>query len=308
VRLSGRLRRIAGLAAALAAAAGLWAAPAEKKVVILRSGAFPLYDFAVKGFKDELAAKKVRCAFEEMVLPETDADGFIASLRASSPDLVFTIGTLAARMLQEKGQGIPFIYAMIVDPPSLGLTTPGAVMETNPTAQLAFIRENFPKIKRVGLIHSSTRNRDTVRLFSEARMPDMTLVMIPADSPEDMSKAILRLSKEADCLLMVSDALLYSSQTSSQIILQTLQNNLPIIAVSPSFVKAGAMAAIYPDYTDNGVQAGDVAARFFAGEPLSSIPAQWASRTRCAVNLIIAKRLGVAVQDKTLRAAVEVVQ
>jgi ABC-type uncharacterized transport system substrate-binding protein len=160
----------------------------------------------------------------------------------------------------------------------------------------------------VGVIHSTARNREVVRLLQEEKPPDIELKMITADTPEEMNKAIGTLSKEADCLLMVSDSLLYSPQIATQIILDTLRCNLPIIAVSPSFVKAGALAAVYPDFKGNGIVAADVAIRFFAGESLSSIPIQWAGRTRTSVNQIIAQRLRIAIKAKTLQEADEVVR
>src|SRR5690348_14999479 len=103
--------------------------------------------------------------------------------------------------------------------------------------------------------------------------------MLQAETPEEVAKAIAKLSSDADCLLMVADSVIYSPQTIAPVILQTIQNNLPIIAISPSFVKAGALAAIYPDYKDNGVLAAGVATRYFNGESLASIPSQRAMHT-----------------------------
>lgn len=301
------LRRSLILGACLAG--GLLQAAAPKQIVVLRSGPYPIYDHAVRGFTQELNRRGIPFVLDEKILPgEPEAPAFMESLRAAHPDLLFTIGTQATRIAQEKGAGTPFVYAMIVDPSSLGLTGGGAVMEVLPSVHLAFIHENFPRLRRVGVIHSSQRNRETVRFFREHKGAEPFLVMIQADTPEEMSNAIQKLSKEADCLLMVSDAVLYSPQTATQIILQTLQNNLPFFAISPSFVKAGALAAVYPDYEDNGRLAAEAAARHFAGENVSGIPPLWPAKTRTAVNLIVAKRLGIPVPARVVSSAEEVVR
>lgn len=290
----------------------VWAPPVfaqPKKILILRSGNFPIYDFAARGFIKGIAASPVSYAVTEAVLPkEEEVPAFMADLRAAPPDLVFTIGTQAARAVQEKGGGVPYTYSMIVDPPSLGLGGGGAVMEAHPARQINFIRENFPTLKRIGVIHSGERNQGSVKIFRDLAKQDGGLVLVQAESPEQMSNAIQRLAREADCLLMVADAMLYSPQTITQIILQTLQLNLPLIAVSPSFVKAGALAALYPDYEENGALAAEAAVRHFKGEPLRSMPVLWPEKSLSAVNTIVAARLNISVPERTLNKASEVVR
>lgn len=283
---------------------------ADKNIVILRSGALPIYDFAVQGFTERLTSRNVAFTLKDFVMPKSagELDGTLEAIRGAAPDLVLTIGTSAARVMRDRGGGIPYVFAMIVDPPSIALASSGAVMEVKPSEQIDFIRGNFPGLRRVGVVYSDGHNRETIRFFREEKSADISMIVVLANTPEEMSNAIQRLAREADCLLMTADATLYSSQTATQVILQTIQNDLPIIAVSPTFVKAGALAGIYPDYKDNGQMAADVAARFFAGEKLESIPVQWASKTKTAVNLIVAKRMGLAVPRKTIDAAEQVVQ
>ena len=174
--------------------------------------------------------------------------------------------------------------------------------------ELGFLRAHFPSFKRVGVIHSATRNAGYVGLLKETRTAELSITEVLAETPQDLDHAISSLAGRVDCLLMVPDAQLYSPQFAGQIILQTIRLGLPLIGVSPSYVRAGALAAVYPDYGDNGAVAADVAARYFGGESLSSIPAQWPRRTRYAVNTIVAKRLGVPVDEKTVDGADEVVK
>lgn len=302
----------------LAGAALLWlawgpaaapAAAASKSILILRSGSFAIYDHAVRGFVKELGTLQIPYTLSEKVLPaESQVEAFMADIKASPPDLIFTVGTQAALAVQSQAAGIPFVYCMVVDPPTLGLGGGGVVMEAHPAKQIAFIRESFPHMKRIGVIHSTERNQGPVRLFRDISRQDPSVVLVQADSPEQMSKAIQKLSKEADCLLMVADATLYSPQTITQIILQTLQLGLPLIAVSPSFVKAGALAALYPDYEENGMLAAQAAGRFFRGESLKSMQILWPERCLSAVNLIVANRLNISVPEKAVQRASEVVR
>jgi|GEM_PF-1570587 ABC-type uncharacterized transport system substrate-binding protein len=309
------LRSMGGMLAALSLHASLPAlhgsAEADsrpKKIIVLRSGDLPYYSLAVKEFVDTLRARNVLFAVEDRTLPREEERGaFLQELQAGLPDLVFTVGTPATIAVFQK-KTLPFVYAMIMDPPALGVNTGGAVMETPPSIQLDFLRAHFPSFKRVGVIHSSTRNADYVRLLKETRTGECSIVEVVADTPQELDRAISSLVGRADCLLMIPDSQLYSPQFSGQIILQTIRLGLPLIGVSPSYARAGALAAVYPDYGDNGAVAADVAAQYFGGQALSSIPPQWPRRTRYAVNLIVAERLGVPVDEKILDGADEVVR
>jgi ABC-type uncharacterized transport system substrate-binding protein len=311
-RAESPLKALAGMLAAFSLHASLSvlheaaaAAPQSRKVVILRSGDLPYYSFAVKEFVDALEGRGISLVLDDKILPREEKMGpFLDELQAGRPDLVFTVGTPATIAVLQK-KSLPFVYAMIMDPPSLGVNTGGAIMETPPSLQLDFLRAHFPSFKRVGVIHSATRNAGYVRLLRETPGGEFSIMEVVADTPQELDHAISSLEGRVDCLLMVPDAQLYSPQFAGQIILQTIRAGLPLIGVSPSYARAGALAAVYPDYGDNGA---DAAARYFGGEPLSSIPALWPRRTRYVVNLIVAKRLGVPVDGKTVDGADEVVK
>ena len=288
-------------------------APADarsKKVFIVKSGDLPFYSQAVEGFTEAMKAWGETLAIDEKTLPRGGgalAEGFLGMIRAARPDLVLTVGTPATVAVHNLGD-VPFVYCVIVDPSSLGLATGGAVMEVPPSVQFNFLRAHFPSFKRVGVIHSSTRNREYLRLLNETKTTGLTPILVVADTPQEVDRAIGDLAGRVDCLLMVSDAQLYSPQVASQIILQTIRSRLPFIAVSPSFVKAGALAAIYPDTREHGADAADVAIRYLGGQSLSEIPPRWSRRSRYAVNLVVAARLNILIRDDTIQGADEVIR
>ena len=116
------------------------------------------------------------------------------------------------------------------------------------------------------------------------------------------------LSSRADCLLMLSDPVIYSPQTAPQLILQLLQHRMPIFASSPAFVKAGALAGLQADPEENGRAAAAIVDRILKGEKASSIPYVWPSQFIVSLNMVVADRLNVPVPASLQSSAEQVVK
>ena len=65
---------------------------------------------------------------------------------------------------------------------------------------------------------------------------------------------------------------------------------------------------IYPEYKENGAMAAEAAARYFGGESLKTMTVLWPSRPLHAVNLIVARRLGIPLPEKVIQTASEAVR
>jgi ABC-type uncharacterized transport system substrate-binding protein len=185
------------------------------------------------------------------------------------------------------------VFAAVIDPASAGLAPPGAPMDVDPAAEVAFVRKNFPNIKRLGVLYSPGRNVDAVSRFKGLRDQGEAIALIEVPSIDKLEDAIQTLAGQSDALLMLTDPVIYSPQTAPQLILKTLQRGLPIFAVSPAFVKAGAMAGVYTDPEQNGCTAAVVAGRVAAGDKAASRSYQLSSEYRSSANPVVAKRLNM---------------
>ncbi|MBI4397069.1 MAG: hypothetical protein HY548_08245, partial [Elusimicrobia bacterium] len=198
---------------------------------------------------------------------------------------------------------------MVVDPPASNLEGGGVTLDVKPSAQVEFIKKNFPLFKRIGVLYSSHRNKEVIKELKEIKQRGgADLVFAEVTAIEQVDKILTDLSTKADCLLMLSDPTIYTPQTASQIIMRTLELNFPIIAASPAYVKAGALAGIYADTEDNGCQASEVVGRVLAGEKADAISLHWPKKTKTAVNLVVAERLRVQVNSSTIESAEQVIK
>jgi ABC-type uncharacterized transport system substrate-binding protein len=171
-----------------------------------------------------------------------------------------------------------------------------------------FIRQNFPSLKRVGVLYSSGRNMEILSELKALKAKGESISMVEVESIDRLDAALQGLAGQSDCLLMLSDPTIYSAQTASQLILQTLQRGLPIIAASPAYVKAGALAGVYAHPEESGCSASAVVDRVLSGDKPSSIPFVWPTKYASAVNLIVAGRLKVTVPASLTNSAEQVVK
>ena len=189
--------------------------------MIVRSSTLSLYENGAHGFK--------RCSKAEVAGDFTltdDAakdDAVLAQVKAKDPDLILTLGTNATRIVREKIPAIPSVFAMVIDPVANKFSAPGVPMDLKVTAQVDFIQKNFPQLARIGVLYSPARNTDAVAGLRGLQAKGGAIVLSEVTSIDKLDDAVNGLSGKADCLLMLTDPVIYSAQTAPQLILQTLQ-------------------------------------------------------------------------------------
>jgi putative ABC transport system substrate-binding protein len=246
----------------------------------------------------------------DVTLTESDTENasLLSAVRAKKPDVIVALGTNATRVAREKAPSIPTVFCMVIDPASSGFSPPGAPLDLDPVAQVAFIRKNFPQLKRVGVLYGTGRNLEEVAELKRLRDEGEAIVMLQVPSVDKLTDAVINLRKGADCLLMLADPVLYSPRTAAPLILQTLQEGLPVIAPSAAFVRAGAFVGLQADPEENGCAAAGVVGRVLKGEQPSAIPLPRPTRYEVSLNLVVAERLRTPVPADLIHSAEEVIK
>jgi ABC-type uncharacterized transport system substrate-binding protein len=128
-------------------------------------------------------------------------------------------------------------------------------------------------------------------LEARARREGFALAVIDCEGAAQLMKALAAFKGKVDFLLCSPDPDLYNPVTIKPLILASLEERIPIIGFSPAFVRAGAVAGIYPDYRETGRQVAELALRVLRGEdrPLDDAPA----KVRVALNQRVARLLGI---------------
>jgi ABC-type uncharacterized transport system substrate-binding protein len=102
----------------------------------------------------------------------------------------------------------------------------------------------------------------------------------------------------ADVLMAVADNTVYNSSTVANILLTSYRAKTPVIAFSPSYVKAGALLSVHSTATQAGLQVASMAAHFLqtGNLPASQYPTEFTVTT----NEYVARSLGLNLDAKGL--------
>jgi len=162
--------------------------------------------------------------------------------------------------------------------------------------QFALIRLALPKLNRVGILLGPDSADLAPALRGAARAVGLSAIIAQVDKEADLLPALKKLLDECDALLAVPDPLLYNRNTAQTILLTTYRHRIPLFGFSPSYVKAGALAAVYSLPEHIGRQAAETI-RHFAEQ--RSFQPQSPRYFSIGVNQQVARSLELELDDET---------
>ena len=110
--------------------------------------------------------------------------------------------------------------------------------------QFALIRNAVPG-RRVGILLGKDSADLNATLLARARDAQMVTSIEIVTDEADLLPALKRLLPNSDALLAVPDAAIYNRSNIATILLTSYRAKVPLFGFSPSYVKAGALAAVY---------------------------------------------------------------
>jgi len=278
------------------------------RVLAVRSKDLPAYNEAVEGFRRTISGRIPGATVESVTLPDDPAAArsLLDNISRNPPDIVLAVGGPAARQAREAIRSAPVIFCMAMAEEA-DFTYGGALVDLPLAEYLNQIRRDLPGVKNIGFIYNPSSSSIIVRQ-AQALEAKGALIAFPANSPADVDRIIFSFRQKADCLLLWPDPTLFPANALSFFLKDTFDKNIPVVGVSPFFVKAGAVAAFFPDYGHNGEMAAAMALKVLAGQPIEKLPVQTPSKVRAGFNLSIARHLNVALNDDAVASAADVVR
>ena len=236
-------------------------------VAILLSGDMSAYSACLQSCKDALPGSEV---FETTVTESDHHPALLASLTKQNPRVVLGIGAKATKLAQNLENAPPLVYAMVFNPYELGMVAPnaaGVAMISSPESQLKTIQELIPHLKSVGVIYDAEKS---MRFIEEGRRSARELRVAWVEeivtSSQEISQSLKKIIPKIDCLWLLPDTTVVSRDTFQYIIHLTLERSVPVFSFSEGFVKAGAFAALAPDYESIGKESARLISRVLQGE------------------------------------------
>jgi putative ABC transport system substrate-binding protein len=257
------------------------------------------YDSGVEAFGQALDGLKAvlgPAGLEIVDLRMAGADAALARMVGHREVRVaIAVGTESLAALRAQNAGIPVIATMILHPTSPEALRGHVDLALPVGTWLAQVKLLLPERRRIGIIRSRAYALESVAAVqAAARQQGFTVVVMDCDGPADLLHALGALKGRVDLVLCPPDADLYNSVTIKPLILASLEQRLPIVGFSLAFVRAGAVAGIYPDYRDIGRQTGELAERLLRGEEGNREESP--RKVNAAINQRVAHLLGLDFQ------------
>ena len=218
---------------------------------------------------------------------------------------MLAVGLKAALAAKLEIVDTPVVYMMILDPLKHQLIAPnmtGTMLEVTTDRQLKLIRTFLPSIHRVGVLYDPNKSASKVKeAAQQAAAMGVTLQGFPVDSEKEVPSQLRQLLTESEALWLLTDSTVLTNESINFLIQSALAQHVPVIGLSPEFIRLGGLLGISVSYGEVGRETGALAKRILNGErinPLRPVPIE---RLKISINLKTARFLGVAVPPELNR-------
>jgi putative tryptophan/tyrosine transport system substrate-binding protein len=282
-------------------------------IVVVTSQDTTPYQEAVAGFRRHLSEQQIE---GPILISSLQAEPLQSRQRLSTATkegvrLILTVGSQATQLALKEAGDTPVIACMVVNSDELRNATnaTGVIVDFPIEIHLRWLQRFLPERKTVGVLYNPKENRGRVEEAERvARALGLKLVARPVDTPQLLPDALHSLANDTDVLWGLTDQTVLSPQTAEPILLFSFRNRIPFTGLSLSWVKAGALYALDRDYTDLGMQCGELAVKVLQGARAGSLPLIAPRKVTYAINLKTAQHMKVEITPSLIEGARQVFQ
>ena len=174
---------------------------------------------------------------------------------ASSVDVVITLGSSAAKQVLSASEGAPVISALLSKSSYESIRRQSPPRKYAPTAlfldqplsrQLSFIRRLLPEADRLVTVTGDVSSDTVGALKRLANSQNFAFDHETLNDDENIVPILERLmAGRKGVFLALSDNRVFARENIRPLLLTSYRYHYPVVAFSPGFVQAGALAAIY---------------------------------------------------------------
>ena len=280
------------------------AAMAENRLLIVLSEKYRAYSEVATAIQTALSEKKSPLVVNVIDVSEISNGG----LPTPSPNLVVAVGVRAAKAVASL-EGHPPVLNLLLPRQSFErLVRSSGKSESRSYSAIYFdqpygrqfdlIRQILPGREQVGVLFGESTKETMAYLANPARQAHFQLRMKGISSQDELIPFLKALLAESDVLLAVPDPAVFNSTNIQGILLTTYRYDDPVVAFSPAYVKAGALAAVYSTPSQIGTEAGGVIQKALSGKKIILPPPQYPNEFSVSINYQVARSLGIAIESE----------
>ena len=285
----------------------------SNRIVVLSGQDLKPYQEVLTGFQQSLAKQGITLTVEIYPLQGNQAktQDVLADVKRTGAKLVVTLGNQVTQAAVREISNVPILATMIVTPDEIR-SSPNAtavLLDFPIETQLQWLKRIIPTAGTVGVLFNPKENQLKVDAASKsAKGSGLTLVPKSVESPRALPDALDEVTRTADVLWGIPDAVVMTPQTAEPILLNTLKSKVPFVGLSTSWVKAGALYALDRDYLDIGLQTGELAGKLLGGTSVSSLSPTYPRKVTYVLNLKTAGVINLELPPDLIKGASHVFQ
>jgi putative tryptophan/tyrosine transport system substrate-binding protein len=244
-----------------------------------------------------------------------------AELAVLPVDVIFAVGTPAAKAALGATRTIPIIFSRIADPVGAGLVTSLARPGGNATGvsvlspelagkRLQILKDIVPGLTRVAVLHEPKflpGQLELKQLMAAAQSGDLQLHLVGVDTLQALQGAAAEIIKGSPQALYVGASGWF--EDNYQLLIDVAsKTHLPTLYVRGEFADAGGLLSYGPSFPDMYRTAAGYIDRVLKGTNPSDLPVQNPVRMELVVNRKTARALGLTLPLSIVTTADEVIE
>jgi len=280
------------------------AAASENMAIVIQSQQIEAYNAATRGFVEGCKGRNISVnAIYDLQGDTEEGKKVVQSIKdgKDKPKVILAVGILAAALAKEQFKDIHIIFCMVINHERFNLegnNITGISSEASIEDQFDILRKLLGTQKNLGILYDPAK---TANIVAEATLAskktEFNLIKTKITSETEIASAlenIITLEK-IDALWMIPDSTVITKKSLEIICKTTLEHRLPLFCTSDAIVKAGALAAISPNYTHIGRQASEVAQLLLNNHAITSLGVKKPEKLKVTINTQTAKTIGINV-------------
>ena len=133
------------------------------------------------------------------------------------------------------------------------------VLDQPYSRQMLLIKNVLPESKKIGILLGPTSSQFADQINEEAEEIGFSVAEENVFNETDLIVKLKTVLETSDALLAVPDPMIYTRETAQPILLTSYRHQKPIFGYSQSYVRAGALAAVYTTSKQLAQQAAEIA-------------------------------------------------
>jgi putative tryptophan/tyrosine transport system substrate-binding protein len=235
-------------------------------------------------------------------------------------DLIVTTSGTAARAVKKATHTIPIVMITSADAVTQGLVSSLARPGGNVTGltnvstdvigkQLEILKEAFPKISRVAVLHCPASGRSITEIRwneieTAARHLKLYLQPVEVSGPAEIDRALRAATAERADAIFIHDCSVIPTNAVELII----KTKLPAIYPTSRFAEAGALMVYGPSGTELARRAAYFVDKILKGAKPADLPVEQPTKFELVINLKAAKQIGLTIPPSVLARADRVIR